>query len=280
MKQELDTKSELRREVERQVHRKLSDQEWEDITPEWSPPYGDSDLVEVLRAAADIERPAPSMEDFARHVRRLQQRLFGGQPGPRGATWDFPAGRAILYLDRFIGADASGEVADDESPPPELDSWYLTLGRNVHQWLAADWLAERHNVEPHHALMALMGITEPTAVKPATRKPRHHLLPLLSRLWYKGLRAGLRGYGRGQREAWRKMAWEKLSATDTLLRASHEVSPQGRHREPWEVRRRFYEAARRRVLDDGDLGVPRHFWSWRAFRVATIRALRGRKSPT
>jgi len=106
----------LRQQVEKRSKRSLSDDEWTQVAPKWSEPYGDQDVVEILQAVRDSPppQPKPSLEEKARgyrqaHVRRgalkareivedLRSQLFGGQMPP------FPedAAAAIRWIEEQV----------------------------------------------------------------------------------------------------------------------------------------------------------------------------------
>jgi hypothetical protein len=62
----------LRQEVERKSRRSLSDAEWAKIAPDWSAPYGDGDVTELVNTARDSipAQPKRSPDDNARLGRR------------------------------------------------------------------------------------------------------------------------------------------------------------------------------------------------------------------
>jgi hypothetical protein len=98
----------LRQAVERKARRSLSDDEWTVISPDWSAPYGDGDVAQMLQDLRNFLPPKAkrSPEDSARLARRadaerialearslvedLRQELFGQKhppPFPTRATW-------------------------------------------------------------------------------------------------------------------------------------------------------------------------------------------------
>src|SRR5687768_7321288 len=61
-----ETRADLRKELERRLTRPLPMDQWEEIAPEWSPPYDDDDLRELLSSLNN-----PNEELLHRECNRL-----------------------------------------------------------------------------------------------------------------------------------------------------------------------------------------------------------------
>lgn len=267
---EFESRTAFRAAVERRLNRSLSDHEWAALGVDWEPPYDAKDVQDIASRAATLPSArATARSRLALDVERLQALI-----PPSGARDPSEEDTREVTVWRILGEALTPVVIPsedrnrcDDAPTTAV---YTLVGRFVFQCAAADWLARRHGIDSHDALRLLRG--QATYGDPFERGSQCRSRSMKQLLIFaKFLRladAHETGYLRGLRVG-RK---ERLRHTDQLLVIVHD-DPDSPSR--WESRRQYYSEVCVFLASEPDYDdeIPRHFPNWRAFKVATQRAL-------
>ena len=269
-----ETGKELRKELEERSG-KLSNEEWVSLKPDWSPPYGDADLAELLDAAERLPsrkaaKAAQKAQDFAADVQRLRQQLLAHSPERDALTIQADAGAGAWILHDLVEGSAAATLAAEigELGPTDIASIHSRLGLAVHELLAADLLARRYGIHWVTAMNALNGVADVAEIRLGKVAKVERGLPTMAKSWartgrfdndprVKAVRRDLRGILRMRRDRTKSLLW-------------HTLGKKGVEWESWEDGRAVYEKAARKAEAGGEVGF-KHFAGWRLFRVAANR---------
>ena len=70
----LEEKSDLRAQVEKQIRRNITDNQWLEYGPDWEGPYGDADRAEIVERFRDIPPPGNALPQELKSQFRLARR--------------------------------------------------------------------------------------------------------------------------------------------------------------------------------------------------------------
>jgi hypothetical protein len=272
---EFDSSDALRQEITRRLKRPLTDAEWGSIAPTSHAPYDRYDLRETLAKVrnlpAERRRVVLQLTIDVQRLRALTQELATQDTANDEQMKELQAWflLARLTFERVVVASADSRIT-----PNALVGAFTQLGRILFQRAAADWLADRHDIAPERTLALLRSeISVDDALAVVERRTRR-VLPQAIHPTAAAFSKMTGAWETGYKEGIASVQRDELNQTDSLLTDVDDWL-HGEVETSWETRRCVYSEFRARLVQDSafDRSPIRAFDTWRAFRVATQRAL-------